>query len=101
MTGRTGFYTDERSFWHGGTAIAMLNHGTVQRQMGAFFERYDILLLPVLARPPAPIGVQPPDRAKPSTIALHPGPAVTGVAARIGTRASTASRTRFAGAVAA
>ena len=37
-------------------ARAMLNHGTVQRQMGAFFERYDILLLPVLARPPAPIG---------------------------------------------
>ncbi|WP_375398736.1 class II histone deacetylase [uncultured Sphingomonas sp.] len=24
MTGRTGFYTDERTFWHGGTAIAML-----------------------------------------------------------------------------
>ncbi len=37
-------------------ARAMLNHGTVQRQMGAFFERYDILLLPVLAEPPAPIG---------------------------------------------
>lgn len=28
-------------------ARAMLNHGTVQRQMGAFFERYDILLVPV------------------------------------------------------
>lgn len=37
-------------------ARAMLNHGTVQRQMGAFFERYDILLLPALAQPPAPIG---------------------------------------------
>ena len=37
-------------------ARAMLNHGTVQRQMGAFFDRYDILLLPVLARPPVPIG---------------------------------------------
>ena len=37
-------------------ARAMLNHGAVQRQMGTFFERYDILLLPVLAQPPAPIG---------------------------------------------
>ncbi len=24
MTGRTGFYSDERTFWHGGTAITML-----------------------------------------------------------------------------
>ena len=24
MTGKTGFYTDERTFWHGGTAITML-----------------------------------------------------------------------------
>lgn len=37
-------------------ARAMLVYGTIQRQMGAFFERYDALLLPVLAQPPAPIG---------------------------------------------
>ncbi len=49
-------YADGKRTSGEAVARAMLNHGTVQRQMGAFFERYDILLLPVLAQPPAPIG---------------------------------------------
>ncbi len=37
-------------------AKAIVVYGTMQRDMGAFFESYDILLLPTLSRPPAPIG---------------------------------------------
>ncbi len=37
-------------------AMTQFTYGVMQRQMGAFFERFDILLTPVLATPPAEIG---------------------------------------------
>ncbi len=36
--------------------IAMAHQNTVSRQVGAWFENYDVLVTPTIARPPAPLG---------------------------------------------
>lgn len=51
-----------RIYLEGKTATAedyartQVTYGTIQRQMGAFFQRYDVLLTPMLAKPPPEIG---------------------------------------------